>query len=122
VAVQRALSPGARRHSRFVSISLDPANDDPKALRRYAEERGAELGHWAFLTGDEDEVAALVKAFGVGSTRAPDGTIEHMVVTFLIDGKGRIVRRYFGSEDDPSAIANAIESLASGLRSAAAAP
>lgn len=112
VAVQRALTGAAREKTHFVSISLDPANDSPEAMRSYALARGADLDQWSFLTGDVAEVAAIISAFGVGSVRAEDGTIEHMLITFLIDGKGRIVKRYFGTEQDPKKIAADLEKLA----------
>jgi protein SCO1/2 len=112
VAAQRALSAESQPKIHFVSISLDPANDDPAAMREYALERGANLAHWSFLTGPVEEVSALISAFGVGSVRAEDGTIEHMLITFLVDGKGRIVKRYFGTQHDPKAIAADLETLA----------
>jgi len=112
VAAQRALSAESQPKIHFVSISLDPANDDPAAMREYALERGANLAHWSFLTGPVEEVSDLISAFGVGSVRAEDGTIEHMLITFLVDGKGRIVKRYFGTQHDPKAIAADLETLA----------
>jgi cytochrome oxidase Cu insertion factor (SCO1/SenC/PrrC family) len=35
----------------FLSFTIDPARDGPKALRRYAEEYGADPGRWRFVTG-----------------------------------------------------------------------
>jgi protein SCO1/2 len=116
VSAQRALSPEAKAQTRFVSISLDPANDDPAAMRTYALARGADLEHWSFLTGEVDDVAAVISAFGVGSVRAEDGTIEHMLITFVVDEKGRIVKRYFGTEHDPEEIASDLEAFAATTR------
>jgi len=112
VAAQRALPEAARERVHFVSISLDPRTDTPDVLRTYAEKRGADLDHWTLLTGPEPEVAAVVRAWGVGSTRAEDGSIEHMVISFLVDGEGRIVRRYLGHDDPPEAIAGDLAELA----------
>lgn len=36
----------------FVSFSVDPARDTPERLRTYAQEHGADLSRWSFLTGD----------------------------------------------------------------------
>jgi protein SCO1/2 len=96
VDLQRSLGPALRERVRFVSISLDPANDTPEALRAYAEARGADLATWSFLTGPAAEVEDVVRRFGVGTLRAADGTLEHIVATFLIDGHGRIARRWIG--------------------------
>ncbi len=114
VSVQRAIDPSLVERVRFVSISLDPRNDTPAALREYALARGADLSAWSFLTGDEEEVAAVVKGFGVGTTRAPDGTIDHMLIRFLLDGEGRVVKRYFGSEIAPEVLAGDVARLLGG--------
>jgi protein SCO1/2 len=81
---------------RFVSISLDPENDTPEALAKYARERGADLEGWSFLTGPKADVEEVVRRYGVGTLRAADGTIDHLVATFLVDGNGKIARRWLG--------------------------
>jgi len=114
VALQRSLAPELRERTRFVSISLDPANDTPAALREYAEARGADLAHWDFLTGPPEELARLVKRFGVGTLRQPDGQIEHLTVTFLVDAEGRIAERYLGLDHSAETLRRDLERLAAG--------
>jgi protein SCO1/2 len=114
--VQRRLDPALRSRIRFVSISLDPVRDTPMALRQYARRRGADLSNWSFLTGPPDQVDAVVKAYGVGTSRQADGNIAHLVVTFLIDGDGRIAHRYIGLEEvDPAVLRADLEALARSL-------
>jgi protein SCO1/2 len=116
VSVQRQLDPALRARVHFVSISLDPVRDNPAALREYARKRGAELSDWSFLTGPPDEVDAAIRAYGIGSARQPDGTIAHLVVSFAIDGEGRIARRFIGLEDvDPARVREELEKLARSL-------
>jgi protein SCO1/2 len=113
VDVQRHLDPALRDRIRFVSISLDPRHDTPAALREYARKRGADTAGWSFLTGPADDVDAVLRAYGVGSARQPDGTIAHLVVTFLIDDEGRIVQRYIGLDDhDPKQVRTDLERVA----------
>jgi protein SCO1/2 len=113
VEVQRALDPALRDRVRLVSISLDPLTDTPARLREYARKRGADTANWSFLTGAPEEVDAVLRAYGVGSARQPDGTIGHLVVTFLIDGEGRIVQRFIGLEGhDPKQVRAALERVA----------
>ena len=109
--LQRALDPGARARLRLVSISLDPARDTPAALREYAAKRGVDLADWSFLTGPPDEVAKVLAAYGVGSARETDGTIAHLVISFLIDGQGKIVRRYVGLEHDVDELRRGVDEL-----------
>jgi protein SCO1/2 len=111
VTLQRMLSPELRARTRFVSISLDPVRDTPMALRAYALARGADLTGWWFLTGDPETVARVVQGFGVGTMRRPDGQIDHLVATFLIDAEGRIAQRFIGLEHEPEALARALEAL-----------
>lgn len=54
---------------RFVSISVDPANDTPQALRQYAERVAAKPG-WTLLTGDNSE--AIVRKLGQFSAEVED--------------------------------------------------
>lgn len=112
VDVQRALPPGARSGVRFVSVSLDPANDTPLALGRYARARGADLETWSFLTGPSDQVAAILSQYGVGSVRQGDRPLEHNVVAFLIDPEGHVAKRYLGLKHDPAAMARDLAGLA----------
>ena len=112
VDLQRALDPATRERVRFVSISLDPVRDTPAALREYAAKRGADLAGWSFLTGPADDVAKVLAAYGVGSQREPEGTIAHLVITFLIDAEGRIARRYVGLEHDVGELKSDLEALA----------
>lgn len=119
VEVQRGLDPAVRDRVRLVSVSLDPLTDTPTALREYARKRGADTANWSFLTGAPEAVDAVLKDYGVGSARQPDGTIAHLVVTFLIDGEGRIVQRYIGLEGhDPKQVRADLERVAGAPASA----
>ena len=76
-----------------------PSSTRPRCSREYARARGADLANWSFLTGPPAEVADVVKRFGVGTLRAADGQIDHVVATFLVDPQGRIVQRWLGLEN-----------------------
>ena len=114
MALQRQLPEALRERVWFVSISIDPAHDTPDELRRYAEARGADLSRWSFLTGEPDSVSRVVKRFGVGSLRQPDGTIEHLVATFVVDPQGRIAERFVGLDHGPEAVLDALEKVGAG--------
>ena len=94
--LQRRLPPELSARTRFLSVSVDPAYDTPERLKRYAEERGANLAGWSFLTGDPDTVAAVLRDYHVGTVLQEGGAPEHVVVTYLIDPSGQIARRYLG--------------------------
>lgn len=100
-----------RSRVRSVSISLDPAFDTPEVLQAYQASRRIDDPGWWFLTGPESEVARVVRAYGVGSTRSADGDIDHTVATFLIDGQGRIARRYLGTRHTPEELQRDVREL-----------
>jgi protein SCO1/2 len=97
VEAMNALEPDVLDGVWFVSITVDPKRDSPAKLREYARERGADLSHWSFLSGEPEDVREVLHRYGV--TAEPDPAldeIEHLVVTFLIDADGRVAKRYFG--------------------------
>jgi protein SCO1/2 len=114
VEVQRSLPPEVAGRVHFVSISLDPARDDPEAMRAYAEARGADLARWSFLTGEPAAVDDVLERYGVGRIPAEGGEIEHRIVTFLVDGEGIVVKRYLGMEHEAAEIAGDVTKLALG--------
>ncbi|MBY0399823.1 SCO family protein [Myxococcota bacterium] len=93
VAVQRRIPEALRGRIRFLSLSLDPEHDRPAELERYAKARGADLATWSFLTGPPETLASLARAYGVGSLRKENGTIDHTLVSFLVH-RGRLLERY----------------------------
>ena len=114
VTLQGSLAPAVREKTWFVSITLDPARDTPEALRAYASARGADLSDWWFVTGPPERVEAVVERFGVGSVVQPNGEIDHLVATFLIDSEGRIAKRYIGLEHDVEELRRDLERLGAG--------
>ena len=45
---------------RFLSMSVDPAHDNPERLRAYADEVGADTDSWTFATGDRAIVSRIL--------------------------------------------------------------
>ena len=114
VDVQKRLPPELRETTRFVSISLDPERDTPDRMRAYARKRGADLAGWSFLTGPPEAVDGVLRTFGVGRAPGKDGEIDHLVVSFLVDPDGRVVRRYVGLRHGPDEILADLGRMASG--------
>ena len=108
-SVQAELDASLRDRVRFVSISLDPERDTPEAMKAYAKARGADLGNWSFLTGEPEDVEEVVRSYAVGTGVQSNGEIEHLVVSFLIDGEGRILKRYLGLEHSAETLRAALE-------------
>jgi protein SCO1/2 len=85
----------------FVSITVDPERDTPQVLRQYAENYGADLRGWHFLTGEAAAIADVERRYGVVARKAPDGSVDHTFLTSLIDSKGNLRVQYLGYRFDP---------------------
>jgi protein SCO1/2 len=94
---------GRRLPVRLVSITLDPENDTPEVLSRYAARYGADADRWSFLSGrsaDLDRV--VVRGFSASFQRAHPAagiaTIMHGEWLVLVNGEGAI-RGYYAASD-----------------------
>jgi protein SCO1/2 len=81
--VQDALGP-ERDAVRMVSISIDPEQDTPAALKAYAGKYGAG-SQWQMLTGSLDDSIAVQRAFNVYR----GDKMNHQPATFLRAGPGQ---------------------------------
>lgn len=70
----------------FLSITVDPLNDGPDELKRFAQRQGADGPGWRFLTGAPKEVQTVLERLGLWVDR-PD---DHQ--TGLIAGNARAGR------------------------------
>jgi protein SCO1/2 len=90
---------------RLVSFSVDPDNDTPDVLKRYANEYGADLTTWSFLTGDSRTVKETAeKGFKIAVEGSPDPSkvdlgITHGTQLVLVDPNLRI-RGYYTTADE----------------------
>ncbi len=59
---QRKLGPESAK-VQLISISIDPENDTPEAMKSYLEKRYAAKPGWDFLTGSKKDIDLVIKAF-----------------------------------------------------------
>jgi protein SCO1 len=97
----------------FVSITVDPEVDTPEALKRYAEAHGADLGGWAFLTGEPEAIAEVTRGYGVFAAKSVDGEVDHTFLTSLVDPDGVLRVQYIGVRFDPDEFRRDLLSLLS---------
>ena len=84
----------------FVSITVDPERDTPEVLRQYAQNFGANLKGWAFLTGDPGAIREVERKYGVFAKKTASGDVDHTFLTSLIDPKGNLRVQYLGVRFD----------------------
>ena len=92
----------------FVSFTVDPANDTPEVLARYAANFKADA-RWRFVTGPQKDLYTLsTDGFKLAAMEVPaaqqkpgegDGPFLHSSKFVLVDGGGEI-RGYYDSTDE----------------------
>ncbi len=100
---QRARSVGVAIH--WVSFSVDPENDTPAVLEKYAADRNIDPNSWSFLTGDSTEIRKVAEqGFKIAAEGTPEATADHYGISHgshlvLVDKRGQI-RGYYRTLDD----------------------
>jgi cytochrome oxidase Cu insertion factor (SCO1/SenC/PrrC family) len=80
----------------FVSITCDPENDTPAALKKYAEHFKADPKRWTFLTGDMAEIQKIgQKSFHIAVVKG-----DHTDRACVVDKNGKIRGRFRLTEAD----------------------
>lgn len=89
----------------LVSFSVDPDNDTPEVLTAYAQQYGANLATWRFLTGDLEVVRRTSEqGFKLALDGKPTPGADHLGLfhgshLVLVDRAGMIRGYYRTSED-----------------------
>jgi protein SCO1/2 len=110
--VANRLGPRLGTEARIVSITVDPERDHPAQLLAYASKQGADVDGWLFLTGTPKQIDDEMARFNVIRKLEPDGTVDHVLEFFLVDGSGRVLLQYIGQKADPSWVARDLERVA----------
>lgn len=90
---------------RLVSITVDPENDTPEVLRRYATQYQADTSSWTFLTGDDSVIRKTAEqgfklaVEGRADAAAADFGILHGSHLVLVD-QSLVIRGYYRTSDD----------------------
>jgi protein SCO1/2 len=102
-AVERQLTPAQQKRLGVVLISMDPARDDPAALRKVIDQRKLDAARWTLASPRADDVRAVAGVLGVRYRQLADGGFNHSSALILVDAEGRIVARTekIGSQPDP---------------------
>lgn len=78
---------------KLLSISFDPAHDNPAALAAYASRLRADPRIWRFATArDATALRPLLDQFQVVVIPDGMGGFEHNAALLVVDGRGRLVR------------------------------
>jgi protein SCO1/2 len=88
----------------ILSITLDPENDHPGDLLKYARTHEAERAGWIFLTGKPGQIDAVLKIFHLKRERDKSGMIMHVAMGFLLGPDGHQLRIYNALDVPPTTV------------------
>src|SRR5262245_16458401 len=93
-AVLKELGPDKKVAALFVTV--DPERDTPNVLKTYLESFDPRI---IGLTGDNEKIAAIVRAFRVFAIKVPgknpgDYSVDHTGIVYLMDKRGKFVRAF----------------------------
>ena len=100
---------------RLLSITIDPANDTPEVLAKYAASYQTNPEQWTFATGAMEDIQNLGSAFGLEFMNT-DGQINHNLRTVVVNPEGMVLRMFVGNDWQPSELAAEIRRAISSAR------
>jgi protein SCO1/2 len=106
LGVERELGEDRQQDVALIFITLDPDLDTPERLEEATLYVG---GHWHFLTEEQPILEEVWSAYRVFREKK-QGVVDHIGLTYLIDGQGLIRIRYGGTPQS-SVILNDIAKL-----------
>jgi protein SCO1 len=103
-----------RARVRFVLITVDPAQDTLKVLRKYRRTMHLEKGAWRLVRGAESDVRRLAALLGFNYDQIDSGEFMHSNLITVLDSRGQIVHQQSGVAGDLEALRAALQRVASG--------
>lgn len=78
-----------------VTVGFDTLNDSPEHMARFRRSNDVTDERWDFLSGDDANMAKLVRQLGFIYTPSARG-FDHLIQSSVIDAKGVIYRQVYG--------------------------
>lgn len=112
--LEHALPAAERARLDVLLVSLDPARDDPAALKSVFDKRRLPADRWTLARTEAAGVRRLAAVLGIRYRPLADGEFNHTSALVLLDADGRVLARTesLGSVPDPAFLAAARAALA----------
>jgi protein SCO1/2 len=112
-ALQKRFKDRLGRDLILLTVTFDPARDQPDVLARYASTWKADPATWHFLTGPVPEVQRVNALFGMDFF--PDeGLMTHSLHTAIIDRRGRLFTNIEGNQFTADQLGDLVQTVLSG--------
>lgn len=105
--IEAQLTPTQQQRLGILLISMDPARDDPAALKSVADRRELDPARWTLASPPQQSVRAVAGVLGIRYRQLADGEFNHTSELVLLDADGRVLARTdkVGSRPDPEFLA-----------------
>ena len=105
--IEAQLTPTQQQRLGILLISMDPARDDPAALKSVADRRELDPARWTLASPSPQSVRAVAGVLGIRYRQLADGEFNHTSELVLLDADGRVLARTdkVGSRPDPEFLA-----------------
>ena len=95
----------------LVLISIDPTNDTPEVLKKFAAERNMDSEPWIFLRSDEESTREFANVLAVKYKKISPIEFSHSNIISVFNRKGELVSQEEGSGINSDAVAKTVNEL-----------
>ena len=95
----------------LVLISIDPTNDTPEVLKKFAAERNMDSEPWIFLRSDEESTREFANVLAVKYKKISPIEFSHSNIISVFNRNGELVSQEEGSGINSDAVAKTVNKL-----------
>lgn len=95
----------------LVLISIDPTNDTPEVLKKFAAERNMDSEPWIFLRSDEESTREFANVLAVKYKKISPIEFSHSNIISVFNRNGELVSQEEGSGINSEAVAKTVNEL-----------
>ena len=95
----------------LVLISIDPTNDTPEVLKKFAAERNMDSEPWIFLKSDEESTREFANVLAVKYKKISPIEFSHSNIISVFNRNGELVSQEEGSGINSDAVAKTVNEL-----------
>lgn len=104
------IEPNKLKETTMVLVSIDPDNDTPAVLKKYAAERKMVGEPWLFLTSDKESIRELANVLAVKYKKISPIIFSHSNIITVFNKKGEMVNQAEGTVNS-GAVAKMVNEL-----------
>ncbi|KMQ71829.1 SCO family protein [Chryseobacterium koreense] len=99
------------KNTNLVLISIDPINDTPEVLKKFAQDRNIYGDPWTFLVSDDESIREFANVLAVKYKQISPIEFSHSNLITIFDRNGEMVDQQEGAGVNSDAIAKKLNEL-----------